>query len=401
MPTIKGKFVKTSILRNLLFAFLGFGLLMGAIFPFFANFFVEWKDGMLVWFVVGALVAGISVGIINYWLVNTILLSKLRRISDVANAIGRNDITHHCSIKSADTLGEIVDSFNRMTENLRSLIGQVAGMSGNVSENAGAIQGLMSRVHGKIDGSRQSTQRILDAMNALSSTVGEIAEHAAQVADASRKASQLAKQGGHVVQDTVQDMQLINRSVSEAASAVDSLGRKSDEISAIVAVINGIAEQTNLLALNASIEAARAGEQGRGFAVVADEVRKLAEKTGSATQEIRTMIESIQDETRLTVATMENGTGQVREGVRKATEAGRSLQEIVVSVESVSAMIDKIASGAAVQNQMADEVLGGVEEIVGMIDEIVHDTKTSEGLSNGLAAQSAELDQVVKQFKLC
>ncbi len=73
--------MKPSILRNLMFSFLALGLVMGAVFPVFANLFVEWKPGMLVWFVVSALAAGAIVGLANYWLVNWVLLSKLRRIS--------------------------------------------------------------------------------------------------------------------------------------------------------------------------------------------------------------------------------------------------------------------------------------------------------------------------------
>jgi methyl-accepting chemotaxis protein len=392
--------MKPSILRRLLFAFLVFGLGMGAVFPFFANFFVEWKPGMFGWFVVAALAAGMSVGVINYWLVNVVLLSKLRRISEVATAISRNDITHQCSVESHDTIGEIVTSFNKMAHNLRELIGQVAIMGGNVNQEAEVIQNVMSKVRGRFDEQYQSTKAIISSMDDLSSTVGDISQNASQVAEASRNASHLAKAGGNVVQETIRGMRQINASVSAAANAVTSLGHKSDEIGAIVAVINGIAEQTNLLALNAAIEAARAGEQGRGFAVVADEVRKLAEKTANATKEIGQMIQSIQEETRHTVLTMESGTAQVQEGTTKAEEAGGALQEIMSSVESVSNMIERIAAGAATQNQMVGGILDRVQEISTKIEETIADTVASEKASKDLAAQSAELDTALRRFKL-
>lgn len=72
-------FSKPSILRNILLSFLSFDLVMGIVFPIFAHQFVYWKEGMLIWFIVGSILAGISVGLINYWLINKMLLTKLKR----------------------------------------------------------------------------------------------------------------------------------------------------------------------------------------------------------------------------------------------------------------------------------------------------------------------------------
>ena len=110
--------MKKSILRTLFLSFLGFGVMVAAIFPFYANFFVIWKPGMLPWFVVGCLIAGLGIGVVNYVLLNTILLKRLRRISEVANAISNKDLTHKCSMQSDDTIGEIIVSLNNMAKNL-------------------------------------------------------------------------------------------------------------------------------------------------------------------------------------------------------------------------------------------------------------------------------------------
>ena len=135
--------MKYSILRKLLLSFLAFGVGVALIFPFYADFFVEWKPDMLLWFVVGCLVAGIAIGVVNYWLVNIILLSKLRRISEIAISISNKDISHTCSLQSADTIGEIVDSFNKMAENLRDLIGQSIILSDKVHVGSARIVDFM------------------------------------------------------------------------------------------------------------------------------------------------------------------------------------------------------------------------------------------------------------------
>lgn len=112
------------------------------------------------------------------------------------------------------------------------------------------------------------------------------------------------------------------------------------------------------------------------------------------------MIQSVQMETRNAISTMQSGTEQVRGGVEKATEAGRALQEIVLSVERVSEMIELIAAGAASQNQMVSGVRGHVDEISRMVRDASADTVTGEQATSELANLSAKLDQVIKQFKL-
>jgi len=45
--------MKKSILKKLQIYMTGFGILMGFVFPFYANFFVTWKEGMFIFFLLG------------------------------------------------------------------------------------------------------------------------------------------------------------------------------------------------------------------------------------------------------------------------------------------------------------------------------------------------------------
>jgi methyl-accepting chemotaxis protein len=392
--------MKPSVLKTLLFASLAFGLVIGVIFPFFADLFVTWKEGMFAWFFASALLAGLMVGAANYWFVNIILVSRLRRIAEVATQISNRNLTHNCAMESHDTVGEIILAFNKMAGNLRDLIGEIGGMSGRVETDTHDIKRQVDEIRDRLSAQHESSQKISRGMEHLSGTVSDISATAEQVAESSRSAVMAARAGSSVVAETISGMSNIQQIVSQASGDVHQLGQRSDEIGEIVAVIRGIADQTNLLALNAAIEAARAGEQGRGFAVVADEVRKLAEKTGSATGEIGQMIGAIQQQVRHTVLSMEQSQNEVSAGVTRAGKAGEALTEILAGIENVSTMMERIAAGANDQRNVVGEIGRQVGEIDNGIESAVALIRAAEGSCGRMTSQSATLHQEVSRFKL-
>jgi methyl-accepting chemotaxis protein len=181
----------------------------------------------------------------------------------------------------------------------------------------------------------------------MSTAVEQVAGNSQTAADASQRAAQAARQGGIVADQALATMRSIAGFTECAASRIAELGKNSEHIGRIIAVIDDIADQTNLLALNAAIEAARAGAQGRGFAVVADEVRKLAERTTKATKEIAEMVRTIQSETKNAVEAMRAGSHDVEVGVGKTTESGVALNQIIEVAEEVGSLIACIATAAS------------------------------------------------------
>ena len=390
----------TSILRNLLLSFLGFGLAVALIFPFYADLFVEWKPGMLPWFVAGCVIAGISIGIANYFLLSRILLTKLKRIAKVTNQISRKDLTHHCAMQSADMIGDIIDSFNAMAANLRSLLTNTGKLSETVSQDSRQMDEFLANVGQRLQDQSGEVDGIRQAAGEMATTVGYIAEQSEATADRGRTAADLAQEGGRTVQQTIASMQALRDNVDAASQAVAGLREQSQQIDAIVRVIRDIADQTNLLALNAAIEAARAGEQGRGFAVVADEVRKLAEKTSASTAEIGTVIAAIHERINETVRTIGAGGEAASAGVEKARAAGESLSQIIAGSEEVMGLIEDIVRAMERQKAGVGQVTNNVGRIGSLIDAIRSDIAEGSQRAHSMAGMADGLHRTVGEFRV-
>ena len=122
-----------------------------------------------------------------------------------------------------------------------------------------------------------------------------MASLARQADEVTRRVSREAEEGGATVQRSIQGIGRLRDSMTQSATVMREMGKRTSEISSIVDTINLIAERTNLLSLNASIEAARAGDAGRGFAVVAEEIRNLADRSAKATSDIAAIIKALQE----------------------------------------------------------------------------------------------------------
>jgi methyl-accepting chemotaxis protein len=237
-------------------------------------------------------------------------------------------------------------------------------------------------------------------MQEMSDTVDQVAGNSQTAADASQKAAEAARQGGQVVDQALTTMRSIAESTERAAGRIAELGKNSEQIGRIVAVIDDIADQTNLLALNAAIEAARAGTQGRGFAVVADEVRKLAERTSKATKEIAMMVRTIQSETTSAVEAMHAGRQDVEIGVSKTTESGAALSQIIQVAEEVGSLIGCIATAATEQASATEEVSRNVVQISTLAQDSADAAEQAATSCGDLSNLASELRTTVSQFKL-
>jgi methyl-accepting chemotaxis protein len=189
-----------------------------------------------------------------------------------------------------------------------------------------------------------STEETAYSMSRLDSFLQDMADRGRDLEASTDAANRVALEGTKVVEEMGRENEAIISTVNEAASAVEDLGRWSQEVGKIVEVIRDIADETNLLALNASIIAAQSGEHGKAFGVVAEEIRGLAERTSSSTKEISDLVKAVQKNVANVVNGMKKSLQRVERGELLARNAGTVLEKVFESFESSRGLAKQIAT---------------------------------------------------------
>ena len=321
------------------------------------------------------------------------------RIRLEAIAEGEGDLaTRVVTNNNNDEIGSLADAFNRFSRRIHDVIFEATQVTNKVNQGTTSICTNLDSQAGGIAQQATSVEQIAAAIEELSSSVSEIAESSNAASQAAEAAGTLAQEGQEVVTKTIARLHQVEKLVTAGAERVAELGKRSEQINAIVTSIQEIADQTNLLALNAAIEAARAGEHGRGFAVVADEVRKLAERTTGATREVAEAIKAIQVDTTQANEGMSSGAREMSEVASLAKSAEQSLSRIVEGSRSTATMIQTIASSTAAQRSASDDISKRVVEIKTSADETRQLSTVSNEAAQSLAGSSRSLSSLLNAF---
>ncbi len=352
---------------------------------------VTWSVGISL--VLGSLLAMLLAVSAAVWL----LRSKLRPLGDLvrqAQALGAGDLSVRLDVSSHDEIGQLASNFNQMGQALSTMVEHIRKAAEEVNGRAQALSGLSS---GAYEGMEQQSGEITSmagAVEEFSATSLNIADNMGNTERLAQENAQQTRIGRASMDEASSSLEQIGR-----ATVINTLGQRSQEIGGIVGVITSIAEQTNLLALNAAIEAARAGEQGRGFAVVADEVRSLAGRTREATDEISSMIHSIQQETGHAIQTMEQGNALMQEGLSRNANVASALARIDEQSRSAGQQFAAITTATQEQSSTATLLSSNLQSIALANSEQREVVSNLAQTARELEALAAELRQEVDRFR--
>lgn len=321
-----------------------------------------------------------------------------RSLKDIAS--GEGDLTRRISQTSEDEIGELVFWFNSFIEKLQGIISDVVTSIQPLSDASRELGTLAHESEAVSNTQRESTASVNRSMNEMYLSLNENASNTANAAEAASDANDQAKNGHQIVKETISIIDDLAKEVAKAGETIHQLESDSENVGAILDVIQGIASQTNLLALNAAIEAARAGEHGRGFAVVADEVRTLASRTQESTEEIHTVIEQLQKTARVISDVMTAGQKKAQESVDKAGSAGSSLGAITSRVEEINIMNTQIASATEEQQQTSQFIQTAIDEISHSAQSAAEGSAKVALATEQLQSVTNKLDAVARQFKV-
>ena len=286
--------------------------------------------------------------------------------------IGAGDLSQHIDASRSDEIGKLLNALDEMRNGLLNIVLQVHSGTDAIATTSREIASGNTNLASRTQAQAGSLEQIVTAMRSLIDTVKTNADNARETSQLATAASEIALQGGAVMDEVVGTM-----------ASIDASSRR---IVDIISVIDGIAFQTNILALNAAVEAARAGEQGRGFAVVATEVRNLAQRSAAAAKEIKILIS--------------DSVAKIADGSKLVGDAGVTMEQVVQSVQQVRDIMHEVDAATQEQRTGIDDISRAIVHMDGMTQQNAALVEQAAVAAGSLQEQTAKLFQVVSAFEL-
>lgn len=325
------------------------------------------------------------------------ILSPISNAADEAKKLIHNPIAQHVITGNDNRLGEIQLASHLQQAKLDTLRYRASHASKQLEFSANKTSGDIDRTMTSISQQQHEIDQVATAINEMTATVEEVSRSIGDTATSAHSAKVEVDNINEQITETRSIISNLENDMQSSVQVIHRLADNSQDIGAVLDVIQNIAEQTNLLALNAAIEAARAGEAGRGFAVVADEVRILATRTAESTQEIEKIIDQIQGAAKDAVGAIDRAKKRAEESSACVENTGKSIGAVAAAVDTIESMSNQIATAAKEQNLVSQEINRNIHVISEGISVTVASTEQTAETAVLFSELSADLKKVIQQ----
>ena len=233
------------------------------------------------------------------------------------------------------------------------------------------------------------------AMDEINTTITELLATSRQISESAQRVSQVAGQatsaarsGDDTVERGTDAIAGTRRQIDLVVGHMLDLGKKSQQIGAVLDIVSELAEQTNILSINASIEAVGAGEAGKRFSVVAEEIRKLADRVGRVDQG---------DPRRSSTTCAARSThGDDHRDRSKSVDLGKQFADVAASFKQIAALVATTQDAAREIELSTKQQATAVEQVniaISNVSQSTRETETSSAQTLQTASQLATLSR--------
>jgi len=356
---------------------------------------------MAVYILLAAIVIALCIGYYLYRMVGR----PLKKLSRVMEEGEQGNLQVRVNFKSKDEIGRLGQSFNRMMEQISSLVERshlitaqllttadnLSSASQSTSHHAGEIAGATKEIASGAASLAREADRGSHIVDEIGDQVGQVIQLNTAMNGSATRVITVSQQGKTFMDNLVGKTEDVSRMTGLIEENSEKLSKSTHSIRNILAPMIEMTKQTNILSLNASIEASRAGAAGKGFIVIADEIRKLASESNNSIQTVSSITEEIQEAIQSTVAILQSVTPLFQEQLHSVQEASSIFQNVTNEMEGFVSDIDN--SSASVH-----ELNGSQEILREFLDSISAVVQQSNASTEEVASMSSEQHKVSEEL---